>query len=244
MRVTVITLALVGLSSPALATTFIDGTVNAGASVTLDTTSDSFTTGPSSTSVPGTLSSLSFGSVSSAPYQVSASAFVSGTWASADAGTVDIQWGWNSNVGPTGLTTQINTNGAIPNWSYTFTATGDGSFSGRYSVAATGDVYGLQPIYGTGDMPFGPYGGDVNDPNGAGSFSVALVNGTTYTMGLFNFGNLGSASSFDANGSARALVDWTISYNVVPEPASWAMMITGFGLVGAAARRRRTAIAA
>lgn len=30
----------------------------------------------------------------------------------------------------------------------------------------------------------------------------------------------------------------------VPEPASWAMLITGFGLVGAAARRRRTAVAA
>jgi hypothetical protein len=30
---------------------------------------------------------------------------------------------------------------------------------------------------------------------------------------------------------------------VVPEPASWAMLITGFGLVGAAARRRRAAAA-
>ncbi len=30
-----------------------------------------------------------------------------------------------------------------------------------------------------------------------------------------------------------------ISYNVVPEAATWAMMIVGFGLVGAAARRRR-----
>jgi hypothetical protein len=28
----------------------------------------------------------------------------------------------------------------------------------------------------------------------------------------------------------------------VPEPASWAMMIGGFGMVGAAMRRRRTAI--
>jgi hypothetical protein len=28
--------------------------------------------------------------------------------------------------------------------------------------------------------------------------------------------------------------------NAVPEPASWALMITGFGLVGAAVRRRRT----
>jgi hypothetical protein len=30
----------------------------------------------------------------------------------------------------------------------------------------------------------------------------------------------------------------------VPEPASWAMLIAGFGLVGAAARRRRTVVAA
>ena len=30
----------------------------------------------------------------------------------------------------------------------------------------------------------------------------------------------------------------------VPEPASWAMLIAGFGLVGAAARRRRAAVAA
>lgn len=28
--------------------------------------------------------------------------------------------------------------------------------------------------------------------------------------------------------------------NAIPEPATWAMLITGFGLVGAAARRRRT----
>ena len=32
--------------------------------------------------------------------------------------------------------------------------------------------------------------------------------------------------------------------SMVPEPASWAMLISGFGLVGAAARRRRIAIAA
>ena len=31
---------------------------------------------------------------------------------------------------------------------------------------------------------------------------------------------------------------------VVPEPATWAMLIAGFGLVGAAARRRRTAVSA
>lgn len=34
------------------------------------------------------------------------------------------------------------------------------------------------------------------------------------------------------------------SGNVVPEPATWAMLITGFGLVGHAARRRRPVVAA
>ncbi len=33
------------------------------------------------------------------------------------------------------------------------------------------------------------------------------------------------------------------SLNAVPEPSSWAMLITGFGLVGALARRRRVAAA-
>ena len=33
-------------------------------------------------------------------------------------------------------------------------------------------------------------------------------------------------------------------YAAIPEPTTWALMITGFGLVGAAARRRRTMVAA
>ena len=34
---------------------------------------------------------------------------------------------------------------------------------------------------------------------------------------------------------------WAVS--AVPEPATWAMMITGFGLAGVAIRRRRTTFA-
>lgn len=36
----------------------------------------------------------------------------------------------------------------------------------------------------------------------------------------------------------------TLSNGVVPEPASWAMLIMGFGVVGAAARRQRRAVQA
>ena len=49
-----------------------------------------------------------------------------------------------------------------------------------------------------------------------------------------------SASNFD---SARTN-NGTLTIAAVPEPTSWAMLIAGFGLTGAAMRRRRTALAA
>jgi hypothetical protein len=45
-------------------------------------------------------------------------------------------------------------------------------------------------------------------------------------------------------GDSFSIDNFSFSANAVPEPASWAMLIAGFGLVGAAARRRRTAVAA
>lgn len=56
-------------------------------------------------------------------------------------------------------------------------------------------------------------------------------------MGLDNFGG---SPGFDVD-FIQVLPG---SIGAVPEPASWAMLIAGFGLVGASARRRRTANAA
>lgn len=39
-------------------------------------------------------------------------------------------------------------------------------------------------------------------------------------------------------GVARTPVRWTLTISAAPEPASWALMITGFGLAGSAVRRR------
>jgi hypothetical protein len=54
------------------------------------------------------------------------------------------------------------------------------------------------------------------------------------------------ALTFYANGGPGGLPPFALLDNVsvqaaVPEPSSWAMLITGFGLVGAAVRRRRSA---
>jgi hypothetical protein len=61
--------------------------------------------------------------------------------------------------------------------------------------------------------------------------------------------NLGDEDYLWGNWSGSAWNDiaWTslgyvVEYSAVPEPASWAMMIGGLGLVGATMRRRRTAV--
>jgi hypothetical protein len=105
-------------------------------------------------------------------------------------------------------------------------------------------------------------------------FTITGITGTTIsslsavsTAGLFNTTNrpapsltLGFTADsisilFGTRSSSTPLFDFAtdgvgqavFSYNgggAVPEPASWAMLIAGFGLVGAAARRRRAVTAA
>lgn len=68
--------------------------------------------------------------------------------------------------------------------------------------------------------------------SGGGFDEVRLQSNSS---GGFNAGNYeaGVYDSFAANLTGG-----------VPEPASWALMIAGFGMVGLAARRRMTAVAA
>jgi hypothetical protein len=66
-------------------------------------------------------------------------------------------------------------------------------------------------------------------------FSIAL---TAINSVLARPSTSSSLRSFYASASGN------FSANFVPEPASWAMMLAGFGLVGAAVRRRRSAVVA
>ncbi len=50
-------------------------------------------------------------------------------------------------------------------------------------------------------------------------------------------------SEWPFDGSSYVMTVTQLADNAVPEPASWAMMIGGFGLVGAAARRRSATLA-
>jgi hypothetical protein len=83
-----------------------------------------------------------------------------------------------------------------------------------------------------------------------------VFNGLIYDLSIGNaFNNfeglsfISRADSWDGNAYLIASAEdagWTHLFrlNVVPEPASWAMMITGFGLVGGMVRRRRRATTA
>jgi hypothetical protein len=74
-----------------------------------------------------------------------------------------------------------------------------------------------------------------------GSVDVGL-SGVTFLAGS-------NTLTFTYSGADQGIADeaWglgSVSAGAVPEPASWTMLITGFGLVGFAARRRRSVIAA
>jgi hypothetical protein len=83
------------------------------------------------------------------------------------------------------------------------------------SDPANGAIYSASQYRGLENDDF-----IITELNSVVSVSYKLVNGTTLALDEGRF-KIGVSSA-------------------IPEPANWAMMIAGFGLVGAAMRRRRT----
>ena len=82
--------------------------------------------------------------------------------------------------------------------------------------------------------------GPVVSPYIAYSFGISTLAAGTYQLRFAQVDNQGFFNQGVDNVSIEAVA------GAVPEPASWAMMIVGFGIVGASARRRivsRAAIA-
>lgn len=68
-------------------------------------------------------------------------------------------------------------------------------------------------------------------------FFLGFVSDTPFTTLTFS-GQAGAQF-----GDSFSIDNFSFSANAVPEPASWAMLIAGFGLVGASGRRRRLRMA-
>ena len=144
-----------------------------------------------------------------------------------------------------------------------------GSLSGQYA-APLGDTTQYLTVFGgnTASLAIPPatralsfYWGSIDSYNTVSFFSgTTLVGSFTGSMipaapadgNQVNPGN-NRRVSFDLQGAAVDRVVFASSGNsfeldtvaaAVPEPASWVMLVAGFGLVGATSRRRQTAVVA
>jgi Protein of unknown function (DUF642)/PEP-CTERM motif len=105
-----------------------------------------------------------------------------------------------------------------------------------------GKTYQLSFLYGNN-----PY----STSTASASFSVSGLNGSVtsssglsfagYTGTFVGTGGATTLSFTNTNGCCNGGIALDgVSVNAVPEPAAWALMIAGFGLVGGAMRRRTT----
>src|SRR5437899_133978 len=137
----------------------------------------------------------------------------------------------------------------------------DGSFTGTFTDTGLG-LGGFSESF-TFQMPTGIAGATIStnfttDQSNNIDFSSAAFNGHALNLtpnGQVEFGSLvgvpvtSGTQTLVVNGSSggNGSFSGTLSFEriVVPEPAAWAMMIVGFGGIGAGIRRkRRTAMGA
>ncbi len=234
MRILAAAMVLMTIPVPAAATIFEDGRV------------ELYVVGhqafPPAISQPGSLY-----------YQINNSPRVeaSGDWSSPDAGSFGLSEGCYNTLGYCF---------AGANWQYSFFATGDGVFTmnWRYNIVnykeqrtdifdpITGQFQyfllyyrfaGAQLTFGEQQFNFNCLS-DYDLCTNYGTSTMALVKGQHYRVAAMTYGDV---RGFNETYSDFA-GDWAITY--VPEPASWALMIAGFGMVGLAMRRRATAVTA
>jgi hypothetical protein len=115
--------------------------------------------------------------------------------------------------------------------------------AGSYDFTATFNIVDTSPT-GVGIFQFSNAGGTiVSQPVGAigaqnpyfvKSGSVQLTAGQFLAFGINNLGNY----SNDSTG-----FNFVLTTGAVPEPAAWAMMLAGFGLLGSTMRRRARGVA-
>ncbi|HWI84783.1 MAG TPA: PEPxxWA-CTERM sorting domain-containing protein [Sphingomonas sp.] len=147
--------------------------------------------------------------------------FTFGGWSTAGTQISSVDYGFSSTLGGALTGTSALTFGAV--------VPGTG-FGGSYDVRDyTGSV---APItLGAGTWYFS-LGNSITTNNDVGYWDINNGPSSAY-VGTFDL-----AGYYGPTGSSA----FTLTGGAVPEPASWAMMVGGFGLIGGAMRARRTNI--
>ena len=129
------------------------------------------------------------------------------------------------------------------------TVPGANLFNGAdfFLIDTLGGPFTSTETLGTTDLLLG--GTTVLSQNGGSATSNGVANGYFGFSGAsFSFDTMISSFTVTALSEPTLNVDTALgryfTANAVPEPASWAMLIIGFGLVGAMQRKRNSALAA
>lgn len=150
------------------------------------------------------------------------------------SGTVNFNnYGWNF-VG-TGGTATLN---ALPNWTFSFIANGNGAFNMNYDVVGSGDTFGLWgwniSINGSDYLTL-----NANDPTLSGFMSADLVDGELYTVSLHNNANLSAQSGVDRiAGAMDGVFNWSIETEDRPVPEPFSLALVAIGLLALHAVKR------
>ncbi len=169
--------------------------------------------------------------INNAGGSITAQGEVYADWITADSGVVMTRnFGWQFSGGAIG---QAVTAGGT-NWYYQFYTPNAAVLDWSYNVIGYYENFGLWgfQLYLDGN----PLGAtmDPYSPTSGGTLTASLAGGQQHNLMLVNGGNI------EAGGDVFGFMDgnflWTITGATVPEPASWAMLIAGFGMVGGALR--------
>ena len=101
------------------------------------------------------------------------------------------------------------------------------------------DGYNMVDVLGAGGTTLLSVGGSMISPANGDQSAPATNERVYFTAGA---GEVITGLRFTSTGVAFEIDD--VAGSAVPEPAAWALMLAGFGMVGAAARRRKAAVVA
>ncbi|MFM2052598.1 MAG: hypothetical protein RL456_635 [Pseudomonadota bacterium] len=176
------------------------------------------------------MSSLSLVSPRVRALAVAAAALLAG--ASSFAATVD--------AGTVG-TTPYGTSFSNPPGYFFDTVNFDVSTAGTLSVSLTDLTANVGSMILFLDQDLEGVVWDNHHPGGLSQIGHVIGDGSTYVFTLPSAGDYHLDVSGYAIGSAGGVYAVGLQVSPIPEPGTWAMMAAGLGVLGAVARRRRTA---
>jgi hypothetical protein len=101
----------------------------------------------------------------------------------------------------------------------------------------TGASYTFDPLSDLGDNVI-----SGNSLENSENLSFPFLSGVGFVQGVNDTYRVSLTVQGLASGTQTLSADARVGDGAVPEPASWALMLGGFGLVGGAMRRRKTAV--